>query len=58
MGQGEATLTEQVQRKSHCPRINNTNFNIHVKTLDSTERIKLSPADHSYSPGSATYLVI
>lgn len=58
MVQGEATLAEQVQRKSHCPGINNTNFNIHVKILDSTEKIKLSPADLGYSPGSATYLVI
>lgn len=58
MGQGEATLAEQVQRKSHCPGISNTYFNIHVKILDSTERIKLRPADLGYSPDSATYLVI
>lgn len=44
-GEGVETLAEQVQRKSHCPGISNTYFNIHVKILDSTETIKLSPVD-------------
>lgn len=57
MGQGEATLAEQIKRKLHCPGISNTYFNIHVKVLDSTERIKLRPADFGYSPDSATLVI-
>lgn len=45
---GEGTLAEQVQRKSHYPGISNAYFNIHVRILDSTERIKLSPVDLGY----------